>query len=525
VNSPLHSAPYLAFGAFVIDVRQRHLLRREGGTPLTLTSKVFDTLLCLVREPGVTLDKGRLMRAIWGDLVVEDNNLTQNISALRHALGEAPGSNQYIVTVPRLGYRFVAQVVGLEATPIEDAPAQPAPPAEVLATPPVTAQQEFAVEPAAPTPSAPGAVDAAHAPVRRSWLWVTWAAVALAIVLMAGLWLAPETRDESTHAPPHEGSSDPETERLFANGRLAWSRYDERGLEQAIGYFNQVIERDPRHAQAYSGLADAYAILGVFGFRAPHDVYPPARRAAERALSLDPNLAAAHATLGHIRIQYDLDWKGGLAHYARAEVLDPNYAPTYHRRGLVLAMHGRIEEALANLQRAQQLEPLMVASRAATGNVLYYARRYDEAIAVLTEALALDERADNARTYRARAYLHTGKVELALAEFRKRRSAAPGSQGDIGQALAMAGRREEARAELARLIALSHERHVQALDIATVNASLGNDSETLDWLARAFDDRSTNLGFLGQDPTFDKLRTHPRFIALLERIGVKEGAG
>jgi DNA-binding winged helix-turn-helix (wHTH) protein/TolB-like protein/Tfp pilus assembly protein PilF len=624
---------YLKFGEFVVDVRQRRLLRLPGGEAIPLTAKVFDTLLYFAEHPGELLDKDTLLAAIWPGVVVEENSLTQNVSTLRQVLGEARGDNRYIVTVPRKGYRFVAEVVPLTAMP-----------------PPPDADAQ------APSVSPPPAVQPAR---RRFRVWVAAAIVvgAAVIALVANalftglfnrpldLWegsrvavlpfkpLVPADRDESLElgmtesliaslsaqenlvvlplssvrgfaAPDQDplaagrelgvelvldGSLQRQDDRIrvsarllsvrdgrqmwadtfdeklqtifemqdaialrvsealftrmatahpllqarargqtedseaylsYANGRLAWSRATEASLTQAIGYFEAAIERDPRYALAHAGLADCYAILGVFGMRAPHETYPRARRAAEKALEIDDTLAPVHATLGHIKVQYDFDWRGGLVEYARAVELDPSYAGTYHYRGILLAMHGEIERSLEQFRRAQQLEPLWIAPRAATGMVLGFAKRYDESIRQLTQTLALDERADNARTYLGRAYLHSGHPDRALAEFRKRRSPAPGSYGDVARALVLAGRREEARAELNRLLQLSRERYVAALDIATVYASLGDREQSFEWLARAFEDRSTNLGFIAQDPAFDAMRDDPRFVALIERIGV-----
>src|SRR6185503_2657636 len=101
---------YLEFGDFVVDVRQRRLLRRARGEPIPLTAKVFDTLLYFVQRPDEVLDKDALMSAIWPGVIVEENSLTQNVSTLRHVLGEARGDHRYIVTVPRRGYQFVAEV-------------------------------------------------------------------------------------------------------------------------------------------------------------------------------------------------------------------------------------------------------------------------------------------------------------------------------------------------------------------------------------------------------------------------------
>src|ERR1044071_2402570 len=115
------------FGGFSLEAGRR-LLRRESGEPIALTAKVFDTLHYLVQHRGETLGKETLLRAIWPELVVEENNLTQNISTLRHVLGEARGETRFIVTVPRKGYRFVAEVIerDAQAGPPAAAPARDA---------------------------------------------------------------------------------------------------------------------------------------------------------------------------------------------------------------------------------------------------------------------------------------------------------------------------------------------------------------------------------------------------------------
>src|SRR5262252_2855948 len=97
------------FGAFQLDTAKR-LLRRLDGTTVPLTPRVFETLLYMVEHRGIVLDKERLMEAVWPDSIVEENNLSQNISTLRRIFGETPGSHSYIVTVPGRGYRFVADV-------------------------------------------------------------------------------------------------------------------------------------------------------------------------------------------------------------------------------------------------------------------------------------------------------------------------------------------------------------------------------------------------------------------------------
>ena len=627
------SSPYLEIPGFVIDVRRRLLLRRETGEALALNAKAFDTLLYLAQHPGDVLDKDTLLTALWPGVVVEENSLAQNISALRHVLGESHGENRYIATVPRRGYQFVAVVGAVNELPTS-------PPADET-----TKKSESPAPPSRRRRSDRWLPWALGLGVAAIGLWVIWqlrenahsipsAAQALAVLPFKPLVLA--ERDESLElgmtesliarlseldgiivkplssvrrysAPDQDplaagmalnaevvldgslqhrdgrlrvtarllsvkdghqiwaGSFDENVTTIFevqdtitsrvsealraplsdrvarrhergstqipaaylahANGRLAWSRLTEQSLKQAVKEFEKALALDPNYALAYVGVADSYATLGVFGMLRPHEAFPLARQAVLRALEIEPDLAAAHATLGHITVQYDLDWQTGMAEYDRAIELDPTYSRTYHWRGISYGMHGATALALADFERARLLEPLWIAPRAATGNILFYAHRYHDAIGVLDETLAFDDRADNARTYRARAYLHSGQPELALTEFlklRERDARAPGSYGNVGQALAMLGRVPEARAELQRALQLEKQQYVPALDIAFIYVSLGEIDEAFPWLERAFVDRSTNLAFLPYDPSFDTLRGDPRFIALVDRVNAKK---
>jgi TolB-like protein len=112
-------------------------------------------------------------------------------------------------------------------------------------------------------------------------------------------------------------TQDPAAYLAHANGKLAWSRLTGQSLNQAIVEFEKALALDPRYALAHVGIADSYATLGVFGVLAPHDAYPRARRAAQQALEIEPDLAAAHATLGHVAVQHDLDWIAGPLRHTR----------------------------------------------------------------------------------------------------------------------------------------------------------------------------------------------------------------
>lgn len=168
-----------AFGDFVLE-RSHYRVLRADGTALALTPRLFNALLLFVDRAGELLDKDLLMRTLWPGLVVEENNLSQVVSALRRSLGDDGESSRYIQTVPRRGFVFVCPV-----TPLPE-PVPPVPPA-APATPAVLPTS------AVPLPADDGlpvAPDAPLQPGRRRWLRTASAAGALGATAGIGWWWA-----------------------------------------------------------------------------------------------------------------------------------------------------------------------------------------------------------------------------------------------------------------------------------------------------------------------------------------------
>jgi serine/threonine-protein kinase len=414
-------------------------------------------------------------------------------------LGEARGENRFIATVPRKGYRFVAEVA------VRDAMAPTA----------VTV-------PDSQLPLAPSLVRS------RRGIWI--GAALLVAVIAAGALLLPRGQPPvepvapvAPAAPPADeigGTHDHAAYLLYNQGRYALSRNTEPSLLLAIGYFERAIARDPRFALAHSRLAESYAGLGIFGMRAPADTFPRARDSALKALQIEPRLATAYATRGHIKMQFDRDWEGAEADFTRAIELDPKLSEPHRYRGVLSGMRGDFDRALEDLRQAQELEPLLTLSKTRVGSMLFFARRYADAEKQLRESLALDDRPAPVHCALGRVLLHTGRYELALAEFAKAPGVSPGSYADIANVYALWGRRPEALAELARVLKVSTVRYVSAVDIAAIYAGLGDSDNALMWLDRALEQRAAALGFVAQNPIFDWMHRDPRFIAIVERIGV-----
>jgi len=308
---------------------------------------------------------------------------------------------------------------------------------------------------------------------------------------------------------------------LYLNGRYYWNRRaSPDDLRRAIEFYSRAVERDPRFALAYSGLADALAVLGIFGVRAPQDVYPKALAASERALELDPELAEAHATRGHIRLSFRHDWQGALEDYDEALRHDPRYSTAHMWRGFWFLFVGRNDVGLEELAAARDLEPdqLILAINYARG--LYWSGRHDDAQGQLARVLEIAPENGTARALLVGVLTQRGRFEEALELLGNGIQSAPGSRSLKGIALAQSGRTEEARAELRRLTELARSEYVSAYQIASVCAALGDIDGAFTWLDRAIVDRDSLLPTLRADPVMNPLRSDPRYVDIENKIGL-----
>ena len=216
-------------------------------------------------------------------------------------------------------------------------------------------------------------------------------------------------------------TNDAEAYQLYVNGWFQRTRNDAESFKRSIGFFEQAIARDPDYSLPYVGLADSYAMLSVYGVMPRDQAFPPALEAVNKALALDEDLGEAHASLAHIKVQYEGDFEDAEREYQRAISLAPRYAIGHMWYGLLLAWNGRFDESLVKLRRAQALEPTFLATSANIGMVMYYARRYDQAIAHLGKLLETEPAMDHARSFLGRSYLRQGNFAAAIAEFQRRR--------------------------------------------------------------------------------------------------------
>jgi TolB-like protein/DNA-binding winged helix-turn-helix (wHTH) protein/Tfp pilus assembly protein PilF len=315
-------------------------------------------------------------------------------------------------------------------------------------------------------------------------------------------------------------SVNPEAYQLYLKGRYYAGRGTKEGLEMGVQYFNQAIAADPSYALAYDGLADDYWLADEWTL-SPRDAIPKAKEAAKKALELDDTLAEAHASLAVVNAFYDWDWAAAESEFKRSIELKPNYALAHELYGWYLALIGRTNEGIAESERSVELDPLSPEANSYLGYVLWVAHRNLQAIEQLRKTTDLDPNYWFAYEVLGLAYERQGQFPEAIAELQKAvRLAGIIAEPTVGLArvYAVSGNRAEAQKLLETLKERSKETYVSPYLIAMICARLGERDQALAWLERAYQARSMFMIGLKLDPSFDSLRSDPRFQDLLRRM-------
>ena len=340
--------------------------------------------------------------------------------------------------------------------------------------------------------------------------------LALQLVNALTMELSNETRTDVLA----QETSDVEAWQLYANGRFQIERRDAQGLRRAIEFFESALRRDPRFALASAGLSDAHTLTAVFGIEPPAKAFAQARRAALRAMELDPGLPAAHMVLGHVVTQFDRDLAAGRSLYLQALKLQPEYARAMSQMALNLTQAADLAGATDYIRKAQALEPANFAFLALSGWVRYFARAYEESQTELSRIVEAAPQAALPRQFLAHALLLRRKGVEVQRLLDGRNDPAPTSFSNLGRAYAQTGNVPAARAELSRLEGFGSQGYGVGFAMALIHLELGERGQALDWLERGMDDHSQLQGYLNVEPALDSIRGEPRFQAVSRRLAL-----
>jgi len=332
--------------------------------------------------------------------------------------------------------------------------------------------------------------------------------------------LLPQLTGDECNQLLKRGTTNCEAFESFLRGRYYWNTYTESGLARAIECYNHAIELDPDYALAYTGIADYYNWLGVFGFRPFKECSQAAKQAAEKAIALDPAAAEAYSALGFATTTRHFDWAVAESHHRRAIEINPNYATGHHWYSFHLQMVGRFDEAVTEMLRARQLDPLAPGVMQGLGWCYYQARRFEQSLATYESMLeAVPDFSYGLATY-AWALRGVGRAEDAVSASERALEHSSGGQffvAGLGASYAAAGRTADARATLARLTEMSANSYVSPYHRALIHLHLGERDEALALLKEGYELNEGWLVWLGVEPQWDVLRGNVIFDELLSK--------
>lgn len=318
-------------------------------------------------------------------------------------------------------------------------------------------------------------------------------------------------------------TEDPEAYQLYLKGRYYWYKRNPDDIIKAKEQLLQAIDRDPSYALAYTGLADVYSQASFLNVMRPVDAMPKAKASAQRALEIDPDLADAHVSLAYASFTYDWDWPAATKHFDRALALNRLTVENHTYYPFYLTVGGRSAEAIEVARRALERNPVSASMSHNLAVQLVLSRQFDAAIEECRRTLDLDPSFALAYDVMAASLASKGMFREALPLTQKAAALSPGNMNSralLGAVLANLGQRQEALQILEQLAASSKQRYVPAQSFAIVYTGLGDKDQAFAWLDKAYEERSNRLAYLKVEPTWDRLRSDPRFDALLRRIGL-----
>jgi TolB-like protein/DNA-binding winged helix-turn-helix (wHTH) protein/tetratricopeptide (TPR) repeat protein len=319
-------------------------------------------------------------------------------------------------------------------------------------------------------------------------------------------------------------TTDVEAHELYLRGRHAWGLRTQAAVLQSIDLFNQAIARDAQYARAHAGLADAYIIQGNYAFRAPNEAHADAKRAAMEALRQDDGLAEAHAAMARVYLWHDHNWAAAEREFQLAIDSNPNSAAfAHHSYALLLSYLGRRNEAIEHAQRAEQLDPLAPQIGVDHAWVLYMAQEYDRAVEQAQKVLSYEPEFANSHRVLGMLDIDGGRCEEGIGRLRTSFEMFRGkafSDLKLAWGYARCGRADQARLLLSQALKAKGAGYLEPNTVAQVFVALGDHDQALKWLNRAVEERAPYVIVMAVDPALEPLRSDPRFVRLLERVGL-----
>jgi serine/threonine-protein kinase len=346
--------------------------------------------------------------------------------------------------------------------------------------------------------------------------------IAKAIVTMLEVKFNRDTAETSVKRPGKLEAYD-----LYLRGRFQWNKRDGNGLYKALEYFQQALACDPRYAPAYSGIADVQIAIASWALEAPAEAWLKAKAAAVHALELDNTLSEAHASMGTVLMWFEWNWKEAEREFLQAIKLNPGHPNAHVQYSILLVQTGRFDEAEHEIRLALLSDPLSIRASSYLAGVFHYRRDYDSSLEQSRRALDLDPNDVELHIVQALNYEQKAMYEEAIRELEKARDLAgnnPLILGPLGSCYGASRRRAKAMKLIKDLDQTAHLTYVSPITWAMVYLGLGEHDLALQWLEKAAAAKDVLVCYLRVGPIYDSIRDDPRYLKLLEQIGLTPSA-
>jgi adenylate cyclase len=312
---------------------------------------------------------------------------------------------------------------------------------------------------------------------------------------------------------------------LYLKGRYHWHKGTENELHKAMKYFEGALEADPNYALAYVGLADCYIGLCGEGCLDAQEAHAKIEPLVRKALSIDEELPEAHATLALLKQDYEWNWHEAEKGFKRAMELNPNWSDVCHSYAVHLALRGRFEQAIKEIKRAEELDPYSIGIHNCAAATYRDYGELESAIAECDTILQIDPNYVPAIRKKGLVYLEQSMFEKGLKEIERTVELSHGSASSksyLAYAYGLVGRTEDARSLISELEQTSKDHYVSPFNLAIAYSGLKDKEMTMEWLEKAFDQRTSTMNIIKIDHAFDFLRSDSRFQNIQRKIGLTD---
>ena len=498
---PTRPQTVVRFGLFEAELRAGEL--RKSGVRVKIQDLPFRALRLLLDHPNEVVTREELRQELWPqDVFVDfDRGISSAIKRLRDALGDSADNPIFVETIDRRGYRWIA----------------PLHPLEVVSAPNATGSDKSVI-----------------AEPREASSWRNLVFVLPVLALLFAAWIfRPGYRNAKAGAKsvaatsPHgfHHAANREAEDFYLKGRFYWNKRTPESLNQAVDSFTQAIVHDPNYSDAYVGLADCYNLMREYTLMPATEAYPRALAAAKKAVELDDQSSAAHASLAFVSF-YGM-WDAGTAdeEFRRAIDLDANNANAHHWYATYLQTVRRFDESLNEIDRAQALDPHSSSILADRGMLLWRAGHREEALRLLHQLEQADPDALSPRRYLKFVDLEIGDNVGYLAEMNKEslllHDASLSTIADAAEKGFVAhGTRGMLEGQVDQQKKVYSQGKLSPFYLAETYSLLGNTEEALKYLDACYDRHAQETLNIAADPAFNSLHSVPAFQQLLAKVGL-----